>query len=106
MTISANAEKLEPAAACPYLCHTVEFNNSNWAVLQRNLQKAWCWWGMVAKVLTRTGVTVQAQSMLYKAVVKTVLLYRTESWMVMRTMLKVMERIHHWVGRGILGKTA
>ena len=60
----------------------------------------------MAKVLTRTGVTVQAQEMLYKAVVKTVLLYGIESWMVRRTMLKVMERIHHWVGRGILGKTA
>ena len=61
---------------------------------------------MVAKVLTRTGVTLQAQEMLYKAVVNTVLLYGIESWMLTRTMLKVVERIHHWVGRGILGKTA
>ena len=50
---------------------------------------------MVAKVLVKAGLTVQAQETMCKAVVKTVLIYGTDSWLVMRAMLKVLERFNH-----------
>ena len=45
---------------------------------------------MVAKVLTRTGATVWARVMLYKAVVQTVLIYGIKIWAVKGAMLKVL----------------
>ena len=76
-------EPLEPAAAFPYLVHTVTFNNRNWEELNQNPHKAQRQWEMVEKVLTRMGVTVQMRAMLYKAVVQMVLIYGRGRWVVM-----------------------
>ena len=45
---------------------------------------------MVSKVVTKTGSTVQARGMIYKAVVQTVLIYGSKSWVVTGAMLKVL----------------
>ena len=59
----------------------------------------------MAKVLTRTGSTVQAPAMLYRAVANTVLIYGSESWVVAGAMIKVLEKFYHRVSRQIAGKT-
>ena len=68
-------DPLEPAAAFLYLSLTVVFDKSDWAAQYQNIQKAWHQWGVLAKVLKRTGTKVQAWLMLYKVMVQTVLLY-------------------------------
>ena len=77
-----NADPLEPAAYFPYLVRIFTFNNINWENLYQHLRKSWRWWGMVVKVLMRMGATVPAWAMLYKAVVQTVVLYGSKSWVV------------------------
>ena len=67
-----NADPLGPAAAFPYLVQIFAFNNSYWASLYQNLRKAQRCWGVVAKLLTKTGATVQLREMLYRVVVQTV----------------------------------
>ena len=49
---------------------------------------------MVGKVVSNTGATVQAQSILYKAIVQSGLLYDSESWVVTWSMIKVIEGFH------------
>ena len=51
--------------------------------------------GGVAKGTEKYG------SMMYKAVVRTVLLYRSRSWVVTESMLKVLEGFHHLVAQRI-----
>ena len=46
---------------------------------------------------------VVGAGMLYKADVKSVLLYGRKSWVVMGYMLKVLEGFHHWSVRRIEG---
>ena len=46
---------------------------------------------------------VQAQAMMHKAVVQTVLLYWSDSWVVRDVMLKVLEELHHQLARKIVG---
>ena len=58
---------------------------------------------MVAKVLVNMGVMVRAQVMMYKALAQKVLLYGSESWVLMEVMLKLMEGFHHWLDRRISG---
>ena len=57
----------------------------------------------MGKVVTNTGATVWAQDMLYKSVSQSVLLYGSESWVVMGEMLNVLEGFHHQVARRITG---
>ena len=61
--------------------------------------------GMVERVLERTGATVRAQGVIYKAVAHSVILYGDESWVVMGEMLKILEGFHHWAQRRITGMT-
>ena len=61
---------------------------------------------MVVKVLTKMVYTVQAQVMMYKAVVHTMLLYGRESWVVIDVMLKFMEGFHHQVAQRIAGMSS
>ena len=55
-----------------------------------NLRKVWQW-GMTEKVLVKTGEMVRAWDMMYTAVVQTVMVYRSETWVVTYVMLKVLE---------------
>ena len=45
---------------------------------------------MVVKVVTQTGVMVRVRGILKKAVVSSVLLYGSDSWLVTGAMLKVL----------------
>ena len=85
-----NSEPLEPVDSFKYLGHTVAYNNSNWATLYQNIWKVRRQWAMVGKVVTNMGETVRAWGMLYKAVVKSVLLYGRESWLTKGAMLKLV----------------
>ena len=70
-----NAEPLEPVLSFMYLDCTIAYNNINWVAVYHNLLKARQWWGMIFKVLKKTGATVWARRILYKVVTQTVLLY-------------------------------
>ena len=69
MSISVNEELLEPFTAFPHLGHRVAYNNSESAVLYQNFWKSWRWWGVLGKVVTKMGKTVQARGMFYKEIV-------------------------------------
>ena len=43
---------------------------------------------------------------MHKAVVKSVLLYGNDIWVVMGAMIKVLEGFHRWVARRIMGMAA
>ena len=47
--------------------------------------------------------SVWSQGMIYKAVLQTVLLYESDSWVVRKDTLKVLERFHHQVDQKIAG---
>ena len=50
---------------------------------------------MVGKVVTKTGSTVQACGVFYKATLQLVLLYGSNFWLVTVVMLKVLEVLHN-----------
>ena len=69
--------------------------------LYTNLRKAQKLWGVVAKVLRQMGDHVKARGILYKAVVQTVLLYGCERWVVIDTMVVMLEGFHRRVACGL-----
>ena len=48
---------------------------------------------------------MRARSIIYKDVVQTVILYRSNVWVITGAMLKLLELFHHWIMRKIKGKT-
>ena len=82
MSIRVNLDPLKTTVAFSYLGRMVAFNNSKWGAPYVNLRKYLWQWRVVSKVLTNTGATVRARSMIYKLVVQTVLLHRSKSWVV------------------------
>ena len=44
--------------------------------------------------------------MIYKEVVQTVLQYRSKSWVITDSMMKVLELFHHWISVRLTGKKA
>ena len=57
-------------------------------------------------VLVKSGATIRARAMLYKAVVQVVLMYSSEIWVVKYVMIKVLKRLHHHISWRITGNTA
>ena len=61
---------------------------------------------MVENVLGKTGAPIKSWVMIYKAVVQALLLYVSESWVVMGTMMTVLEGFHHSIVIRIEGMKA
>ena len=60
---------------------------------------------MVAKVLGKTRAPIKACVLMYKAVFQSVLLYGREIWVVMHTMMTVLELFHHRIAKRVAGLT-
>ena len=60
-----NAETLPSPEAFPYLGQTIAYSNSNWEAVYLNLRRVWRRWGMIARVLERTGATVRPRGSIY-----------------------------------------
>ena len=58
VVVAVSGRCLDPDVEFPYLGRTVAYNNSDWAGLYHNLRKAQRRWGIVRKVVTKTGTTV------------------------------------------------
>ena len=58
---------------------------------------------MILRVLESTGATLRARGSMYKALAQLVLLYGSNSWVVMGEMLKSLKLIHQRAARWITG---
>ena len=61
---------------------------------------------MVARVPERTGETVRDRGDMYKEAAQLVILYGSESWVVVGEMLKVLTGLHYKAAQRITGMTA
>ena len=61
---------------------------------------------MVSVVLIKAGSTVRSRAMLCKELLKAVLLYRRNIWVITESIMNVLEVFHHCFTQRILVKTA
>ena len=99
MVYRVNPNPLEATTVFPYLVRTFTYNNSYWAALYSNLRKTQKKWGMVAKVLGKTGALIKARENIYKALVQAVILYGSKTGVVMEAMMTVLNIIPHRIAR-------
>jgi len=105
-TFTACDVQLETVTSFRYLGRIITSTDDDWPALYRNLTKARKRWGMVSRVLVRDGASPRAMAMFYKAVVQSVLLYGSETWVLTDRMLKTLTGFHHRAARRITGMVA
>ena len=79
VSFQINADPLSLSEAFPYLGRKIAYKNSDWLALFQNLKKLRRGWGMIERVLTKTGSTMWDRGMMYKAVEQSVLMYDSDS---------------------------
>ena len=87
-----------------YLGRPMSSTDSDWPAVLRNLKKARQKWSMARRILARQGADARISGNLYKAVVQSILLYGSETWVLTAPMVKVLEGFHHKVLRQITGR--
>ena len=105
MEIRVNLNPLEATITFPYHRRTVAYNNSDWAALYSNLRNSQRRWGMVEKVLGKTGVPIKTWAIIYKLLVQAVLMYGSGIWVVVDATVAVLEGFHHRISIQITGMT-
>jgi len=87
-----------------YLGRILDETDDDSYALQRQLAWARTKWGRIALVLRSQGVKPRAMGYFYKAVVQTILLYGSETWVVTDFLLKQLHSFHSRVAHYITGR--
>ena len=66
-----------------------------------NLLKAWWKWSRLTQVLSREGSDAWTSVQIYLAVVQSVLLYGSETWVVTPCIGRLLGRFHHRVAHNL-----
>jgi hypothetical protein len=84
-----------------YLGRILSEVDSDWPALRRNLTRARQRWAMISRLLVREGASPRVSGYFYKAVVQSVLLFGSETWVWSQSMRLALQGFHHKVARKI-----
>lgn len=96
-TFSLSDQPLPKVTTYRYLGRLLTSNDSDWPTLYHNLSKARRQWSCIARVLVTEHVQPKAAGMFYKAVVQSILLYCSETWVLEDRMVDTLAAFHHAV---------
>ena len=86
-----------------YLGRIVSYDDNATPAIHRNTKKARRQWGQFRKVLERESVPPRVAGMFYQAAVASVLLYGSESWVVLSSSLRELKGFHVEATRRLAG---
>ena len=78
-------------------------DNNNWPEVVRNLKKACRNWARLTQVFIREGEYAWTLVQIYLAVVQSVLLYGSDTWVATPPIGRVLGRFHHKVTHSMTG---
>ena len=74
--------------------------------LYRNLTRARQRWAQLSRLLVQEGATPRVSGNFYKAIVQSVLLFGSETWVWTKSMRLALRGFHHTVARRLTGRSA
>jgi hypothetical protein len=95
---------LSPVTTFKYLGHILTSRDNNWEVAYWNLKKAKQRWATISRVLARESASPRVSALFYKAVIQTVLLYGSETWVISGKILQLLTSFHHGIARRLTGR--
>ena len=99
-----NGQELKSTTEFRYLGRILDNEDNDEAAVQRNIARARQKWGMIGRILSQNHTSPQAMASFYNAIIQSVLLYGSESWVLTQTMLRQLESFHHRCTRYITGR--
>ena len=78
--------------------------DDEWPEVVRNLRRASQKWAWLTRILSREGADARTLGHIYLEVVKLVLLYGSETWILTALMKRVLGRFHHRVSLRMTGR--
>ena len=96
--------ELECVESFRYLGRPLSATDSDWLAIRRNLNRARQKWAMISRILSREGATPRVSGLFYKAVVQSVLLYGSETWVLDKAKLQALSGFHNRVARRLSGR--
>jgi hypothetical protein len=76
----------------------------DWPAVLRNMTKARQKWAYISQILRWEGATPRISAMFYKAVVQTVLIFGSESWVLDPSMLGKLEGFNQQIARRLTSR--
>jgi hypothetical protein len=80
VAFSVGDNLIENVKEFKYLGRILQSNDKDMAAVTNNLQRARTKWGQIGRILSRKGANPRSMATFYKAIVQSVLLYGSESW--------------------------
>ena len=87
-----------------YMVRVMTAGDDNFPAVAGNVQKAGKSWVQKLRVLSREGVYPKVLGHFFKAVVRAVLIFGAETWVLTPWMERVQSRFQHRVARRIAGR--
>ena len=104
MALTAFGIPLTMVYSFKYLGQVLAVEYDDWPAVVRNLQHARQKWARLNRILSREGADARTSGHIYLAVVQSVMLYGSESWVLTLCMKRVLGRFHHRVARRLTGR--
>ena len=110
MEISLEGEEgenmVEDVAKCRYLVITLDQVDDDWISVMQNIMRARLVWGIPGKLFRREGEQARVVEIFYREVVQAILLYGSETWVLLAEMENQVEGAYTGFLRQISGKRA
>ena len=99
-------ERVENITTFRYLVIPLNQMDDNCTAVRQNIMRARSVWGRLGKLLRQEGAEPRVSEIFYRAVVQAILLYGLETWVILTSMERKVDRVHIGVLRQITGKRA
>ena len=94
-------KEIETVKQFKYLGQILRYEDDDLPAVTANIAKARKRWGKIARLLSRDGASPKTMGYFYKAVVQSVLLYGSETWVLTERMKGMLNAFHHKCARFI-----
>ena len=99
-----NDKEIDKVNEFKYLGRWVNDKNNDWLAIKNNMNKAKQRWSHVRKILVRDNANRKTMAYFYKAVVQSVLLYGSETWVPSSIMMRKLNAFHNKIARNIMNR--
>jgi len=96
-----DGNELESVHSFRYLGRMLCDDDNDWLAVSTNLKKARARWQMISRILSSEGANTRVMGLFYKAIVQSVLLFGSETWVLTKKMITALESFHHQCARTI-----
>ena len=99
-------ERVQNETTFRYLGSPLDQTDDDWTAMRRNIMRARSVWGRLGTLLRYEGTEPRVAEMFYRAVVKAIILYELETWVLQSAIQRKVEGTHTGLLRQIKEKRA